>query len=365
VIVYTALAFMISWGRKWSKGLDGFLEKYGSRIRIPDRVKIVLMVLFSISCIFLYLYCWYCRYRGLDGPGDDREFLDWIYRDLLGVLPWFVWGCLLAGIVNKLLYIKKLRLPKSMLSAALFASLLPICSCAAVPMAHAMMLGKQIRVRTVMTFLIVVPVISPIVIVLALSQIGWEYLLVEIISIFILAFIMGIVIEKLTGVKDGSDPGKGCVSCKGCKTSHMTKNRSSALLSGWDQFIYLHKFIFLGIIIGGLIATRLETSTISDIFSSEGSLLSSLPGLVLIVSIGIPIFICSGEDVVILAPLLAAGLPLGHGIAFAISGNAICLTSIPVINATFGKKVTILIFSGFFVGSIIIGAVINLIAGLF
>jgi uncharacterized membrane protein YraQ (UPF0718 family) len=145
----------------------------------------------------------------------------------------------------------------------------------------------------------------------------------------------------------------------------MMKNRKSALLSGWDQFIYLHKYIFLGIIIGGVIATRLEPSTVSDIFGNEGTFLSSLPGLILIICIGIPIFICSGEDVVILAPLLAAGLPLGHGVAFAITGNAICLTSAPVLNATFGKRVTILIFAGFFIGSIIIGTIINLIAGIF
>jgi uncharacterized membrane protein YraQ (UPF0718 family) len=124
------------------------------------------------------------------------------------------------------------------------------------------------------------------------------------------------------------------------------------------------KFIFLGIIIGAFIATRVESSTITDMFGTDQQFLMGLPGLVLIVAIAIPIFICSGEDVIILAPLLAAGLPLGHAVAFAIGGNAICITSAPVLNATFGRRVTIMLFAGFFVGSIIIGMVINLLVAL-
>jgi uncharacterized membrane protein YraQ (UPF0718 family) len=251
-----------------------------------------------------------------------------------------------------------------MMTAGIFASLIPICSCAAVPMAHGMMLGKQMKVRAVMTFLIVVPVLSPIVMVLAISQIGWEYLLVEIVSIFALAFVMGILIERLAGVKERTPDGKGCYSCKGCKTTTMMKHRSSAILSSWDMFTYLMKYIFLGIIIGAFIATMVEPSTITDLFGTEKQVLMGLPGLVLIVLIAIPIFICSGEDVIILAPLLAAGLPLGHAIAFAIAGNAICITSAPVLNATFGKRVTVLLFAGFFFGSVILGLLINALVSL-
>ena len=322
------------------------------------------MLVLVLGVIPLYLYCWFCKYMGWDGVGDDRLFLDWIFRDLLGILPWFVWGCLLAGVVNKYVSIGKIRLPKSMLTAGIFASLLPICSCAAAPMAHGMMMGKQMRFRAVIAFLIVVPVLSPIVFILALSQIGWQYLLVEVVSVFVLAFVMGFLIERFAGVREENGGKKVCYSCQGCKTATMMKHRNSVLLSGWDQFMYLMKYIFLGIIIGAIIATQIESSTITDLFGTNEQVLMGLPGLILIVALAIPIFICSGEDVVILAPILAAGLPLGHAVAFAIGGNAICLTAAPVLNATFGKKVTILLFAGFFFGSILLGMIINLIAGI-
>ena len=120
------------------------------------------------------------------------------------------------------------------------------------------------------------------------------------------------------------------------------------------------KYILMGIIIGAAISTMIEPNDLAALFGGESiGLFQSLPGLILIVLIAIPIFICSGEDVLIVAPLLILGLPLGHAIAFAIAGNAICITAVPVLNATFGKKVTALIFIAFFVGSVALGLIIN------
>ena len=132
------------------------------------------------------------------------------------------------------------------------------------------------------------------------------------------------------------------------------------MLAAWDQFVYLFKYIMFGIIMGAAISTFIEPSDLAALFGgADAGFFQSIPGLVLIVLIAIPLFICSGEDVIILAPLIAMGLPLGHAIAFAIAGNAICITAIPVLNATFGKKVTFLVFTAFFVGSVAIGLIIN------
>ena len=260
----------------------------------------------------------------------------------------------------------KLKLPKSMLAAGGFASILPICSCAAVPMAHGMMLGNQMRVRSIITFLIVVPVLSPIVFVLAASQIGFTYLAVEIVAVFALAIVTGIVIERFAGKRGkDDDPNSAAYSCEGCTTAQFMTPQASTMLGGWNHLTYLMKYILLGVVIGAMLSIYVDPTILTTLFDTEGNLLMSLLGLVLIVCIAIPIFICSGEDVIILAPLLAAGLPLGHAIAFAIAGNAICISSVPVLNATFGKKVTILIFASFFVGSIIMGLIINGIVSLF
>lgn len=360
VIIYVIEAFVLDFWRKKSKKVDDFLSLMSINKAVPDKVKWWFMAIFAIACIFLYTYCAICKALGIDGTGDDRIFLEWVWRDLLGILPWFVWGSIIAGFVMKYLALGKLRLPKSMLGNATLASILPICSCAAVPMAHGMMMGRQVRVRSIITFLIVVPVLSPIVFIMAASQIGIEYLIVEVISVFALAMVTGILVERFAGAKSLDNPDKACYSCEGCKTSHLEKGRKQALLGGWDQFMYLLKYILLGVVIGAALSVFIEPSDLAQIFGGENAgLFQSVFGLVLIVAIGIPMFICSGEDVLILAPLLAMGLPLGHAIAFAITGNAICISSIPVLNATFGKKVTVIMVAAFFFGAIALGLIIN------
>ena len=357
LILFVAVAYVLGFFRKRSSGLDKRLNAMTLNRRIPNKVKWWFMVLFTIPCLYIIYYCQTCKGGG--PSTEDRTFFEWVAMTLLEIMPWFVVGCMLAGLVVTSLAKGWLKLPKSMLGAGAFASVIPICSCAAVPMAHGLMLSKQMRVRAVITFLIVVPVLSPIVMSLAWSQIGWKYLLVEIVAVFSLAMLTGILIERFAGVEDSTDGRVGCFSCKGCHTAHMHTGQTSWILAAWDQFAYLLKYILFGIIIGAGIARYVDPDIVSKIVGGESSFFSGLPSLVLITLLAIPIFICSGQDVVILAPLLAAGLPLGHAIAFAISGNAICLASAPVLNATFGKKVTILIFGAFFVGSILVGMVIN------
>jgi uncharacterized membrane protein YraQ (UPF0718 family) len=364
VVIYVILAFSLDFLRKRCITLNTRLSRFSLDARVPDRFKMWFMGGMGVFGLALYIYCTYCKFKVVE-IGECSDFVPGmvyfvkIFEEVMGILPWFICGCIIAGLVIKYYTSGKLRLPQSMIASGAFASVLPICSCAAVPMAHGMMLAKRMPVRAIITFLIVVPVLSPVVMVLAVSQIGWTYLITEIVAVFAFAMLTGILIERYAGVKDPENPKGPCVSCEGCKGASLHAHRTSALLSGWDQFFYLLKYILFGIMLGAAIATYVDPSIIADLFGARESFTSSLGGLVLIVLIAIPIFICSGEDVIILAPLLGMGLPLGHAIAFAIAGNAICITAIPVLNATFGKKVTILIFLSFFVGAILLGLIIN------
>ena len=360
IIAYVIWAFASDFVRKRSKSFDDRLTKFSARFDMPDKYKWGFMAVMAVVAIALYFYCWWCKVETTSGEGEV-SYLDYVYRDLLGIAPWFIWGCILAGFIIKYMTLGKLRLPKSMLGAGMFASVIPICSCAGVPMAHGMMMGNKMRIRAVITFLIVLPVLSPIVMVLAVARIGWWYLITEVIAVFALAMISGMIVERYAGVKAEGDTRQGCYSCKGCRSSQSYKSRDSALLAGWDQFFYLMKYIFLGILLGSIIATYMNEEMILEFLGSRSDVIGSIPGLVLIVLMGIPIFICSGEDVIILAPLIAMGLPLGHAVAFAICGNAICISAIPVLNATFGKRVTMLLMACFFVGGILVGLAINAI----
>ena len=366
VLILTAfilLILLIGWVRKKFPRLERYFTKISMGGKIPERVKWWSMAIMSFGSLFLYLNCLTCGVGGLTHipAGDDRTYYDWVCRGVITILPWFVWGCMLAGFIKKYLDKGWFRLPRSMLGAGFLASIIPICTVAAIPIAYGMMLSNRIRVRSVITFLIVVPVLSPVIMVLAVSQIGWQYLLVEIVSIFSLAIATGIIVERYAGVRERGSVRTGCYSCKGCKSNISDSGENSAFIIAWNQFMNLLKYILLGIIIGAILARYVEPNSLTTLFGDEKNFLIGIPGLALIVLIGIPIFICSGQEIVILAPMLSMGLPLGHAIAFAISGNAICITAFPILNATFGKKVTGLLYGSFFFGSILIGLVINVI----
>ena len=86
---------------------------------------------------------------------------------------------------------------------------------------------------------------------------------------------------------------------------------------------------------------------------------SNVYGLLAATSVGLPLYLCSGQEVLLLKPLMDMGLPLGHAIAFTISTNGICLTSIALLVGAIGKKTTIWLTALFWVGSFVLGYLTN------
>ena len=139
---------------------------------------------------------------------------------------------------------------------------------------------------------------------------------------------------------------------------------NNALIAGWDIMLFLLPYIVIGILIGAFIAKYVPASVVGTYLSSD------ITGLVIATSIGLPLFLCSGQEVLILAPLMdstlmgANALPVGHAIAFTIAGTGICISAIPALIPTIGKKATAIITAAFLIGSILLGVVINLLLSL-
>jgi len=287
-----------------------------------------------------------------------------LFRFSLSLFPYFIAGCIVGGFIMKYLSSRRFKLPTSMVGAGIFAALIPVCSCGAVPLVKGMLATGQIRVRTVISFLMIAPVLSPFVIPFSF-QLGLSYAITRIVAIFVLAIVVGIIIERFAGIKEeGSGP--GCYSCKGCAvSSQKTPTTSSgALIAGWDIMLFLLPFIVIGILIGALVAKYVPAALVGTYLSSD------FIGLITSASIALPLFLCSGQEIVILAPLMnvslmgAHAVPLGHAIAFTIAGTGICLSAIPALIPTIGKKAVAVLVASFWIGSVILGLTINFILSL-
>ncbi|MFO8057577.1 MAG: permease [bacterium] len=334
------LDLIISRARQWAGSL------------LSDDFKKVLMAVLAVAAAAAYIYCLTCPERS-SLSGEHKNIFHVLTRLSIRVFPFFVIGCFLAGVIEKYFRAGRIPFPKSMLGNGVFASLIPMCSCAAVPLAQGMMHLHRVRVRAVITFLMVAPVLNPMVIPLSYGILGLEYLVLRIVAAFALGIITGMVVEKWVGIPETE--GGPAFTCVGCSRSSAYKpdHSGSSLMLGWNTLVNLAYYIFIGVAIGAMFSVYLPPPLVGK-YLSNGSV-----GLLLSVLIGIPIFICAGEETIILAPLMDMGLPMGHAIAFTISGNAICITSVAMLLPVFGKKTTTIMVGALFAGSLLFGFLIN------
>lgn len=342
--------------RKRSKGFKSRSDGWFDSLRLRPGVKAQRNIVFVLSALAVvaYLYCLYCGKSITEKAGHDANFFHILVSFSLKTYPYFIAGCVLSAMIERFVRRDSRWLPKSMLGAAAFASLLPICSCAAVPFSYSLMMTKRIPLRAVITFMMVVPVLNPFVIVFAGGVLGWKYVFFRIVSIVALGMITGVIVERITGQVDPELPEAGCTTCSGCSSGGVNLSSAESWYEGaYMLVVHLAPYIIIGMIVGALFTVYLPPYVVGKYLSS------GFLGLVLAAGIGVPIFLCSGEDVLILAPLMQMGLPMGHAIALTIAGNGVCVSSIALLVPLFGKKATTIIVGMFFFGSLLIGLGIN------
>lgn len=350
-----AVTVVLWWLRKRNASVDAWLERTAPRFGLPlsqTGRKVVVSVM-SLLAAVAYVYCVYCTKSLKDKAEHDASFWHTIVSFSIQVLPYFIAGCLLSAVIAKLVSKRAHLLPKSMFGAGVFAALLPICSCAAVPFSYSLLATKRIPLRAVVCFMVVVPVLNPFVISFAYGVLGWEYTMWRIVSAFALGMVTGVLVERLAGQFDPETPEAGCTSCKGCGGGMHLDGQDSIWDSAFKLMAYLAPYIIIGTAIGAAVSVYLPPHIVGKYLSAEFS------GLLLAAGIGLPLFLCSGEDILILQPLIEMGLPLGHAIALTLAGNGICISSIALLIPLFGKRATWIIASCFLFGSIAIGLLIN------
>jgi uncharacterized protein len=355
-IVY-ATTLVVWQGRKRSDGFRRRADAFFDRRRLHPSATTKRRTAWALAvlAVLAYAFCMYCGKSITEKAAHNADFFHILATFSLSTFPYFIAGCVLSGVVAKDVLEDTRWLPKSMLGAGLFASLLPVCSCAAVAFAYSLMLTKRIRLAAVVTFMMVVPVLNPFVVVFSYGTLGLEYTFWRIVGAFGLAMVTGLFIESWLGQRDPEFPEAGCVACKGCSGSAVKiDHNDSAMEAAFDLMRVLAPYIIIGALIGAAFAVYVPPYIV-------GQYLSGPFGLVLAAGIGVPVFLCSGEDVLILAPLMQSGLPMGHAIALTLAGNGICLSSIALLFPLFGKKASVVIVAAFFIGSLLIGLLINLV----
>ena len=274
-----------------------------------------------------------------------------------------VFGVMLAGLVYKYLAGWKGKVPSNPLAAFVVASILPLCACTAIPLVAGM--RQKIDKKTVITFLVATPLMSPVIFFTSLSMLGPEYLAVRLVASFVLALGAGLFIDFTVRSGLAPDPpepkqkavscGSGCAKCSrslGCGK----REAPSALLYSWGMMVSLLPYALLAAIVTFLFSLYVQPASIKQLaFGSD------IVGLVALAAVGVPLYVCSGAEAILLRPLAMSGLPLGHAITFSLASTSICVSSIILLFKVLGKRQTLALTAYIFVASILLGLATNLL----
>ncbi len=330
-------------------GLMAVLSVLAALVVVPSLFPAARQVLFS--------FCGVCPVVAGTGSGPQSlgGFLNtfflaaWYYAAT--VLPIFVLACLLSGV----LLARSSRFPiRGVLPAFGLAALLPVCSCGVIPVGRAMIERGGAGERDGLVFIATAPLLSPIIAVLAVSMLGWEYLVLRVAASLVLAVSVALLVRPFLRRPVATsvavrDPGRQ----GGPTPEGAPPVGGSVLLAGWGMLAGLVRFVMFGVVVGSLFTAALPAGYVASI------LRSGVASLAAVVVLGAPVNMCAGEEILLSAPLAGMGLPLGHALAFALAGTGICVSSIPLLVGALGRRAALVMVAVYLVVPFLLGVIVN------
>jgi len=259
-------------------------------------------------------------------------------------------GIFLATLLKKYFSTYQRFYPKNVIGAFVYASLIPMCACAVIPLLKTM--KGTLNFRTLMTFIVAAPLLSPYIITLSFSVLGAKYGILRIACSFILAVSSGYVLEFFDNKRDK-------VTLDKPKTGDDRFYPAQATDIYLDTYSIFRK-ILPYLILAGIAGIAFELLPLKN-FLLDFKITNNLLGITMVILIGIPLYFCYGAEVLVLRPLVCSGnFPLGTAMAFSLTSTAICITSIVVLFKFLGKRLTTILLGNIIIATLILSYLINL-----
>ncbi|MDC0584424.1 permease [Bacteroidales bacterium] len=318
-----------------------FNERLNADLRIISKVinhdykkSIIWLILILLAADTLYS-TWY----GINMHTRERciiyqfmpKWLFMTYEYLIELFMVVIAGTFAGAVTEKYFTKFKRFMPKNQITAFLYASVIPVCSCSAIPLIESM--KKKLPFRSVISFVVAAPILNPYVIFISFSVLGFQYGIYRILGALILSILVGLLVELAykTGNKKDIGVYQSCAP-KACST----KSGNDIYSKTWDMISRIAPYIFIAGLLGPLLEMAGPVQFIQNLPLSD-----NWSTLLIITLIGTFIYLCNGADVLFLAPLLQyTNLGLGNAIAFSITSTAICASSIVLLVKFLGKRLT-------------------------
>jgi uncharacterized membrane protein YraQ (UPF0718 family) len=257
-------------------------------------------------------------------------------------------GIFLAVLLGRFSHRFQRFFPTNPLTAFVYGSLIPVCSCAVIPLLSIM--KKKMRFATTMSFVLAAPLLSPYILVLSFSVLGFTYGMLRIAASFIL--VMSTVLVLAIFHRGGAEPVLPDLN-SGC-SSTCDPQAGDVYLETYGLFRRMLPYLIVGGALGVLLEYMGPRTFLLNELSGKG-----VAGVLAWILIGVPLYFCNGAEVLFLRPLVNHGFPLGTAMGFSLTSTAICITSIAMLLKTIGNRLTIALVTCVATISFVIALIVN------
>lgn len=279
----------------------------------------------------------------------------------LSVIPYFILGAMFGAFLKS--YIKPDLAVKylnrgfsSIINAALLGAILPGCACATMPMAEGLK-EKKASLGTIASFIMVSPLLSPQTVILTYAMLGWKFTIARIIFSLTGAVILGIVFNYFgrLKIKGFSGDDKPLDAGTEVPPSLCDVEKTGFLKNFLDIVKNLGKYFILGMFIASLLTVFIPEDAIPRYIGSSGVF-----AYLVAVLVGIPVYICEGEEIPITSALLRLGLGSGPSFSFLLGSVGTCIPTMLMAQKVIGRKPVIIYILYWFLFAVSSGLVFSL-----
>jgi uncharacterized membrane protein YraQ (UPF0718 family)/copper chaperone CopZ len=264
-----------------------------------------------------------------------------VWQILLELSPSLLVGLVIAGLMHVYLpegFIHRgLNRPNlaSVARASLIGVPLPLCSCGVIPTGLGLRNEGASKGATT-AFIISTPQTGVDSILVSASFLGWPFALFKLVAAFATGFVGGALVNRLTDPDPAAPPAPG---------GESGSRRPEGLLGVFRYALFdLLGAIDLWLIAGVLAAAVISLLVPADFFA-EQAWSHGILGMLLVLAISLPLYVCTTASVPIAASLVAAGLPAGSALVFLMAGPATNVATIGAVYRALGGR-TLAIYLG-------------------
>jgi hypothetical protein len=282
-----------------------------------------------------------------------------VWSVLVALSPSLLIGLLLAGALHVFLPRGLIRRrlsgsrARSVLEAVALGVPMPLCSCGVVP--AALGLRRQGASRGAATgFLISTPQTGVDSVAVSASFLGWPFALFKVGAAVVTGVIGGLLVNA-------AEPRGEAAAAPVMPVEDAPRGNRAVELVRFALFDLLASFdlwLIFGVAISAAIAVAIPVGYLNDVSWVQG-----IGGMLLVLAVALPMYVCSTASVPIAASLIAAGMPAGSALVFLMAGPATNAATIGAVWRNLGTRVLAIYLAVVAVFSIGFGLVFDFVLG--